>query len=130
MLGNFSCFYCRLLTFSKLAFLQKKSFRNTIRVSKGLEPDQGRLSVSPDLGPNCLQRLQADEKSQVRQVYFTISEGVQHVLPHRNTCVSRTNDIGLILFLKTELFCLLIFFIIYFFFKKCLSRIPSESLTV
>ena len=28
---------------------------------KGLDPDQDRHSVSPDLGPSCFQRLSADE---------------------------------------------------------------------
>ena len=45
--------------FLKLTF-SKNSFRNTIRVSNGLDPDQDRRS---DLGPNCLQRLKADDKS-------------------------------------------------------------------
>ena len=40
MLGNFSCFCCLLATF--------------IRVSNGLDPDQDRRSVGPDLGSNCL----------------------------------------------------------------------------
>ena len=43
MLGNCSCFYvCRLLTFFKinLSFFKKKKFRNSIRVSNGLDPDQ------------------------------------------------------------------------------------------
>ena len=35
----------------------KNSFRNTIRVSYSLDPDQARHFVGPDLGPNCLQRL-------------------------------------------------------------------------
>ena len=48
--------------FSKLTF-SKNSFRNTIIVSHGLDPDQDRCSVGPDLDPNCLQRLSADEKS-------------------------------------------------------------------
>ena len=47
---------------SKLTFSQKK-FRNTIRVSNGLDPDQDQCSVGPDLGPNCSQRFTADEKS-------------------------------------------------------------------
>ena len=39
-------------------------FRNTIRMSNGLDPDQDLLnSVSPDMGPNRLQRLSADDKS-------------------------------------------------------------------
>ena len=46
--------------FFKINFIQKCSFRNTIRVSNGLDPDQDRDSVSPDLGLNCLQRLSAE----------------------------------------------------------------------
>ena len=48
--------------FSKLIF-KTNSFRNTISVSNGLDPDQDRHSVGPDLGPNCLQRSSADDKS-------------------------------------------------------------------
>ena len=36
---------------------------NTISVSNSLEPDQARHFVGHDLGPNCLQRLSADNKS-------------------------------------------------------------------
>ena len=36
---------------------------NTFRVSNGLDTDQNQIYVSPDLGPNCLQRLSADDKS-------------------------------------------------------------------
>ena len=59
MLGNFLCFYCCLL-FSKYFFLNY--FKNTIGVSNGLDPDQDRNSVGPDLGPNHLQRLSVDDK--------------------------------------------------------------------
>ena len=62
MLGNFSWICCCLLTFSKLTCL-KDSFGNTIRVATSLDPDQDRHTVSPDLGPNCLQTLSADDKS-------------------------------------------------------------------
>ena len=62
MLGNFSCFCCRLLTFFKFTF-PKNSFRNTIRVTNSLDPDQNRHFVGPDLGPSCLQRLSVDGKS-------------------------------------------------------------------
>ena len=58
MLCNFSGFSFHLLiTFSK------NHFRNTIRVSNGLDPDQDRQNVGPDLGPNCLQRTSADDRS-------------------------------------------------------------------
>ena len=46
--------------FSKPSF-SKDSFRNTIRVSNSLDPDQARHFVRPDLGSNCLQRLSADD---------------------------------------------------------------------
>ena len=53
--------FCHLLIFfSKSTFL-KNSFRNTIRVSNSLDPDQARHLVGPDLGPNCLQKLSADD---------------------------------------------------------------------
>ena len=32
-------------------------------MSSNLDPDQERPDVGPDLGPNCLQRLSADDKS-------------------------------------------------------------------
>ena len=44
--------------FSKLIF-SKLSFWNNTRVSNSLDPDQ---NIGPDLGPNCLQRLTADDK--------------------------------------------------------------------
>ena len=61
MLDNFSCFNCRLLTFSK-NFFSKNHFRNTISVN-GLDPDQDRHNVGPDLGPSCFQWLSADDLS-------------------------------------------------------------------
>ena len=39
----------------------------SIRLSNSLYPDQDRHSVGPDLGPNCLQRLSADDKSSCSQ---------------------------------------------------------------
>ena len=51
MLGNFSGFCCRLLTFFKIIFFKRTSFRNTIRVTNSLDPDQDQCSVDPNLGP-------------------------------------------------------------------------------
>ena len=62
MPANFSCFYCHLQTFFIIHFF-KQSFQNTIRVSSSLDPDHDQHSVCPDLGPNCLHRLSADDKS-------------------------------------------------------------------
>ena len=72
MLGNFSCVCCRLLTFFKINFLKKKSFRNTIGVSNGLDPDQDRHSVGPDLGPKLFSKviISKQQKSQVKQQIF------------------------------------------------------------
>ena len=36
---------------------------NTIRVSNNLDPDQAPRFVGPALGPNCFQRLSADDTS-------------------------------------------------------------------
>ena len=74
--------------FSKYT-VTKTSFSNTIRVlvSNCLDPDQDQHSVGPDLFPNCLQRLSADDKSLlarkelVRQYslnYPCTVEGYQH----------------------------------------------------
>ena len=35
-------------------------------MSDSLDPDQARLNVGPDLGPNCLHRLSADDTSRYR----------------------------------------------------------------
>ena len=39
---------------------EKNSFKNTIGVSNGSDPDQARCFNGPDLSPNCLQWLSAD----------------------------------------------------------------------
>ena len=64
--------YFFVILLSSVDFFQdqlfkKKSFRNTIRVSNGFDPDQDRHSVRPDLGPNCLQKISADDKSSLQQ---------------------------------------------------------------
>ena len=46
--------------FSKQFFL-KSSFMYNIRVSNSLDLDLDPSSVSPNLGPNCLQRISADK---------------------------------------------------------------------
>ena len=62
MLGNFACFFCCLIFFLNQLF-PEKTFRNTIKVSNSLDPDQAWHFVRSDLDPNCLQRLSADDKS-------------------------------------------------------------------
>ena len=55
-------FCCHLLTFFQINFFNA-SFRNTIRVSNGVYPDQDRRFVGTDLRTNCLHRLSAEYKS-------------------------------------------------------------------
>ena len=57
--------FCRLLIFLKIIF-SKNSFRNTIRVTNSLHPDQPQHFIGSDLGPNRLQRLSADDTSKQR----------------------------------------------------------------
>ena len=45
---------------------RKNSFRNNIKASNSLYPDQTQHFVRPDLGPNCLQRLSADDTTRQR----------------------------------------------------------------
>ena len=63
MLANFSFLCCRLLAFFSTLTFSKKYFGNTIRVSNGLVPNQDCSFVGPDLGPDCLHRSPADDKS-------------------------------------------------------------------
>ena len=46
--------FCRLLIFFPKSTFLKNSFRNTIRMSDSLDPDQAKHFVGPDLVPNCL----------------------------------------------------------------------------
>ena len=66
LLGIFDAFVVVCWLFSKLTF-SKNSFRNTFRVSNGLDPNQDRQSVGPNLGPNCLQKLLAADKNPLWQ---------------------------------------------------------------
>ena len=56
------CFLSSADFFSKSIFL-KNSFRNTIRVSNSFDVNHAGCFVGPDLGPNCMQRLPADNTS-------------------------------------------------------------------
>ena len=67
-------------------------------MSNSLDPDQARHFVGPDLGPNCLQRLSADETSSLTSKgYINISkkigkdqESIQsHRIPIKNSTTSQ-----------------------------------------
>ena len=57
--------------FSKSTF-SKKNFRNIFGASNNLDPDQARRFVGPDLGPNCVQMLSADDTSRQRVLSYHI----------------------------------------------------------
>ena len=61
MLSNFTCFLSSADFL--INFFEKKSFRNTIKVSNNLDPDQARRFVWYDLGPKSLQKLSANNKN-------------------------------------------------------------------
>ena len=64
---DFNCVFTQIRCLSRLLSsftFSKTSFRNTIRVSNGFDPDQDRCYVSANLGLNCLQRLSEDDKKQ------------------------------------------------------------------
>ena len=62
--------------FFKNNFFEKLFFRNNIRMSNSLDPDQDRHSLFPDLGTNCLQRISVKNWPLARK------ELKEHV-PHR-----------------------------------------------
>ena len=58
----FHNFLLSAIFFFKINYFKKKKNRNTIIVPNSLDPDQARHFVGPDLGPNCLPKLSADDK--------------------------------------------------------------------
>ena len=51
--------FCFFVVLGELTFFEKKIFS----MSNSLDPDQARHLVGPDLGPNCYQRISADDIS-------------------------------------------------------------------
>ena len=66
--GKLFMIFCSLKIFFKINVF-KTSYQNTIRVSNILDPDQAQHNVGPNLGPNCLRRLTADDTSRYRVEY-------------------------------------------------------------
>ena len=73
-LGNVACFLVICCFFFSKSTISKNSFSNIINVSNNLDPDQARHYVGPDLVPNCLQRLSADDTFKVIQPQFIASQ--------------------------------------------------------
>ena len=78
--------FCCLLffVFFKIAFLW-----NTTRVSNSLDPDQARRSVGSDLGPNCLQKLAADDTSKQKSISKLLELAYRDLYGYydRNSCL-------------------------------------------
>ena len=70
--------FCHLLIFFKINFFKKFFQEYHQSVSNSLDPDQGQHFVGPDLGPNCLQRLLADD---TRRQRFNWSLTVVRLMP-------------------------------------------------
>ena len=51
---------------------------NAIRMSNSSDPDQARQNVGPDLGPDCLQKLSADNKIKLFKYYYLM--GINSIL--------------------------------------------------
>ena len=50
------------ILFRRLLIFQNQVFQKILSVLPSLDQDQARRFVGPDLGPNCLLRLSADDK--------------------------------------------------------------------
>ena len=53
--------FCRLLSFFRITFFEK-FFQEYHQCQNSLDLDQAQRFVGPDLGPNCLQKLSAEDK--------------------------------------------------------------------
>ena len=56
-----------MLLLLSAVFFQNKLFKKNPSVTNGLDPNQDRHSDVSDMGPNCLQRLSAEEKIATNQ---------------------------------------------------------------
>ena len=81
LLGYFAAVFGVCWIFFKITFFEN-SFRNTLRVSIILDQDQACCFVGPNLVPNYLQLLSADDISRFRVTviynvfYFHLSSGI------------------------------------------------------
>ena len=72
MLCNFQNTTSSVDLFSKTRVFKTILSRKS-SVSNSLDPDQARLFVGPDLGPNCLQMLSADNTGRQRVLGVSVS---------------------------------------------------------
>ena len=71
MLGKFFMVYLLCADFFQNQ-LFRKILRNTVRVSNSIDPDQVQHFVTTDLGPNCLQRLSAENSGKLRCTFHSL----------------------------------------------------------
>ena len=72
--------------FQKLSF-SKKSLENTIRESNSLDSNLVRHHVGPDLSPNCLERLSADNKSLLARKEFENGNNPVFIMKFLTKCI-------------------------------------------
>ena len=85
MLGNYSCFCCRLLTFSTTTKHQTQEHYKSVKtLANSLDPDQDRQSVGPDLEPNYLQMFSANDKLKSLLASEELKELKMGLLTHLN----------------------------------------------
>ena len=65
--------FASAICFQNLVFQKKKSFRNTTRVSNSYDLERAQHFDGPNLGPNCMYKLTADNTSRQR-----VNEGQGH----------------------------------------------------
>ena len=68
------------------------SFRNTISV-KQFESKSGLIFFGPDLGPNCLQRLSADDTSTIKQSFVVYIQILFWVILFFWNAIALENDV-------------------------------------
>ena len=84
--------FCRLQIFKKVSFfLKKKYFRNAIRMSNSLDPNQDRHFVGPDLDASCLHRLSAVNNKMLLAGTWLIGKGISFALFFCFSCFSSKN---------------------------------------
>ena len=98
----------------KINFFKKKNPSGILsRVPNGLDPDQDRSSIGPDLGSNCMQRLPATTK--VAASKKRVKQCLAAVLKFHRFCLFQTN-----------LFCLLFFFLRLLLFISSRERVHRQ----
>ena len=117
----FACWVILHAFLSSADFFQNQLFLKiisqilAIRVSSSLDPDQVQQNVGPDLDPNCLQWLSADDTSRQRVNHFA---NIHH-------CCLLSN---LLMYFHSSIICLCSFITTIFSYNVGLLRPPAPGI--